>query len=205
MITKFNILESFIEPNPDIKILIGKTISEITRFSDGDELKFKCNDGTVFKYYHNQNCCESVEIEDICGDFNDLIGSPILIAEKRVDDSESSTSVEVSKTWTFYEFATIKGSVTIRWYGSSNGYYSEEVDLDIYYDVIRRNIITSSPNSYEYDFEQGEVTVMNDVVAVALKLANWHQLSNQEIMGCHSFLRSDLRTRTIWHDCKNSV
>lgn len=103
--------------------LIGKTLTKIDR-TDDEELFFHTSDGEIYKMFHYQDCCESVYIEDIIGELDDLIGSPITMAE---EISENDEEAYESGTWTFYKFATNKGYVTIRWYGSSNGYYSESV------------------------------------------------------------------------------
>jgi hypothetical protein len=110
--------------------ILGKTILRIDR--DGDErLVFVLDDGTQYAMYHTQDCCESVTINDIAGDLNDLIGSPLTMAEE--SSSQENPPPDASPdsfTWTFYKFATVKGYVTIRWYGESNGYYSESVNFD---------------------------------------------------------------------------
>ena len=68
---------------------------------------------------------EYVTLEEIHGDLSDLVGSPILQAEQ-VSSKGDDYQVE---EWSFYKLATIKGSVTLRWYGTSNGYYSTDVDF----------------------------------------------------------------------------
>ena len=76
---------------------------------------------------------------DIVGDLKDLIGQPLLMAEEITNEQcVNPDSVKVlpdyqdSFTWTFYKLATIKGSVTISWYGQSNGYYNESVSFRKY-------------------------------------------------------------------------
>lgn len=123
----------------DLKIL-NKTILDIKVDQDSmdDSIEFICTDGSIYVMRHQQDCCEQVMIEDIDGDMNDIIGKPLIMAEEVTKDDETASE---SGTWTFYKFATEKGYVTIRWYGASNGYYSESVDLIEQYDIKRvRNI-----------------------------------------------------------------
>lgn len=118
---------------PPFSSLVGKTMKDVRQIGD-ERIEFECDDGKLFALYHNQDCCESVSIEDVCGDLADLIGVPILVAEEVESDTlpEGVKPPEYrddAETWTFYKLRTIKGSVDIRWFGSSNGYYSTSVDF----------------------------------------------------------------------------
>lgn len=120
----------------DFEELKGKVLTRIKGLEEGNSVVyFYTSDGDIYMMYHEQDCCESVSIEDVCGDVEDLIDAPILLAECVCSDenpedvSESILKYQESFTWTFYKLSTMKGDVTIRWYGESNGFYSESVDF----------------------------------------------------------------------------
>lgn len=111
--------------------LMGKVFTSVK--DEGDCLIFKGEES--YQFYHEQDCCEGVVIDDIVGELSDLEGSPILMAEETIshDDEHKPKNpddyMDDSNTWTFYRFKTINGYVTVKWWGSSNGYYSESVDF----------------------------------------------------------------------------
>jgi len=121
---------------PLINFIVGETFSYVEGKVGGAVLRFHPNSNTQFELFHDPDCCESIRIEEIIGDLKDLELSPIIEAEevssegapepKELDEDKSG-----SYTWTFYRFATAKGTVVVRWLGLSNGCYSEKVSMSL--------------------------------------------------------------------------
>ena len=123
---------------PGVEKLLGKVFDKIVISKDKMDVCFK-GDETYFMS-HDQECCEVVYLYDVCGDLQDLISSPIIMAEEVTNrDNECEANKIITEyddsycydsyTWTFYKLGTVKGTVTLRWIGISNGCYSEEVDV----------------------------------------------------------------------------
>jgi len=111
--------------------LVGQTLIAIEGADVGSRQITLRTAERSFRMFHYSECCERVDVSDVVGDMADLIGSPIVQAEEvsREATSEEAGAGE-SGTWTFYKLSTVKGSVTISWLGTSNGYYSERVDFE---------------------------------------------------------------------------
>lgn len=115
----------------EIGCFIGKTLVSAVRgtdkYDDDDQIVFEFSDGSKYKMYHYQSCCESVSIEDIDGDLSDIIGLPLTTAESAYKEGEADYGDE---TWTFYRLGTEKAMIVIRWFGSSNGYYGTSAEIE---------------------------------------------------------------------------
>lgn len=114
----------------NLEDLKGLEVESVRGLEEGsEEVVFTFTDGNVIEMYHEQDCCEFVVINDVCGDESDLLGG--IVIDFREDTSTNNPPSEDcgSFTWTFYNISTTKGSVNIRWLGESNGWYSEAVTI----------------------------------------------------------------------------
>lgn len=129
----------------EFSVLQGQVIREITGLRKySDEVLITLADGRQYRMHHRQSCCESVSIEDVCGDTAVLTDAPVVLAEcvssgdnpnprpacNDPDSDDYEWSRPESERWTFYKLVTMKGAVTIRWYGRSNGWYSVAVSFE---------------------------------------------------------------------------
>ncbi len=115
---------SWYNRNVDVSEMMNQTFTSVR--ADLETVTFE-NDEVRYVLYHEHDCCESVTVEEIIGDLEDLENLPLLIAREDTNAEDPGTCNSESYTWTFYNFATYKGYVTIRFLGESNGYYSEDV------------------------------------------------------------------------------
>ncbi len=124
--------------------MIGRVMESVTGKAGDGEMVFKAEDGSIFRFTHYQDCCESVDIVDVAGDLEDLVGYPLVQAEEVSNEEVAPLTPEEDAsygTWTFYKFATRLGYVTVRWLGTSNGYYSESVHyVESLNDVDQRSV-----------------------------------------------------------------
>jgi hypothetical protein len=111
--------------------MVGRVVKYID--IDKEEMKITCEDNSVFTFYHEQDCCENVYIADTVGDPMSLKGWKLLSvdmdAENESDGWDGFRFDQISRTVTMVKFVTDENTVSVRWIGESNGYYSESVDL----------------------------------------------------------------------------
>lgn len=116
--------------------LKGQTVVEIDGMKEGsEEVTLKTKEGNTLVLRYEHDCCASCSICQVDGDPMDLLGAKLLMCEtvtgasigvdEDLDESGNDPGEYDSHTWTFVKFASVHGYVTLRWYGSSNGYYSE--------------------------------------------------------------------------------
>ena len=122
-----------VTPINKLDCFIGKTFVSIEGMTPGsEEITFTCSDGSVYKMDHYQDCCEYCWLphyQDCCEycwlpHYQDCCEYCWLPHYPREYEPES-------QTWTFYKFRTLKGYVDLRWFGESNGFYSESVNVEL--------------------------------------------------------------------------
>lgn len=124
----------------NLENLVIENVEGCYKGSDTMKITFTNGMYVIFKY---PDVFSNVDIDDVNGDVETLIGQRLLKLDVRMsNEMDNNNEPDYSKLWTFYTFATVKGYVDVKWYGSSNGWYSVCVDWKIY-DANNEEILTS--------------------------------------------------------------
>lgn len=97
---------------------------------------FKNENETVF-FTHDQECCENVQFESTDIPLEELQGHKILSVKCRTTIRETDDG-DNRDTWYIFDVEGV-GTATMRWSGSSNGWYSTNVDVFVQDDTLYNN------------------------------------------------------------------
>ena len=127
--------------------LLGQKIESIL-LRDGDSKLFlRMSSGERFVLYKKMRGCEEAYLDEAIGDWADIIGQTILRADVRMssdptdplqDEQYFEHYVDSPIAWTFYELATIRGSLTLRFVcdsgltgsGTDSKYVPYSIEMD---------------------------------------------------------------------------
>ena len=101
-------------------VLVGQNLSSVKEA--GEAVVFTLTDGRRYKLYHESDCCESVDLEEVDGNLTDLHG---LVTVAMSEEEAGESTHDDSCTITTIRIATETATVTMTWRGESNGYYRE--------------------------------------------------------------------------------
>ena len=128
-------------------------------------MDFITENGDVYQLFNGNDTCDELGLKDIEGDLDDLIGSPIILAEV----TESDYIEYTERVWIFYRLATAKGYVVIRFYTTTDGWYSDDaitvrkgtfIEMEKYRQFIAARFnasIVYEPNDGYDKYSQGQV------------------------------------------------
>jgi hypothetical protein len=112
----------------EFSALVGEVLDSVDIDREENQILLTTRSGRKFLVYHEQDCCETVAISGQDGNFDKLIGKPLIEARDiAVDTSEEA--IDSSQTTTTLVFRVDDQTVISRWVGDSNGFYSESVDI----------------------------------------------------------------------------
>lgn len=67
--------------------LVGETLKKVERIGDERIVFYPLVGNRNLILHHDQDYYESVYIEDVCGDLDDLVGLPVFMAEEVICES----------------------------------------------------------------------------------------------------------------------
>ena len=119
--------------------IIGKVLKDYSVNGNYDKLTLRFDDDSCCKFYHEQDCCESVQIysdsleleflrlyfgKEITGFYQN---EPSVKPEEVFDEERLKWLDSYTVTDLVFQFG--EDNAVVRWLGESNGYYSESVDF----------------------------------------------------------------------------